>query len=397
MINISDELKQNILTNSISREIILRFPDDDIEIGSQNIVSESFELVNSIMDGDELALGGCIAGQMKIQVININRDLTGKKVNVFLKNECSNGTMIYPFEDIYPSDSLYPGLTPTETLEYQLFSGTVDSAKRQKNRSIKEIIAYDAMYEASNTKITAHFSDVAQYSPNESLKDFIYQFAISVDADYNTTISDFNDNSKISFNDYDLACESEKAGLTVADVLKAYFELNSKFGYISRTGRLQSKNIYFNKSEEITSYNDLEFEEYTTADITNIKFLYNKDFYYSYGTRNRKTSEYVSDNCITKYCTDISEMVKKFYETTSGGTVLNRIFYDVYKYRPMKAVLFAYWWLEPGDKVKIPTGFADVPYVESFIFSRTIKGVNAMRVTIESKGKQYFGKEDLKK
>ena len=73
----------------------------------------------------------------------------------------------------------------------------------------------------------------------------------------------------------------------------------------------------------------------------------------------------------------------------------NYIFYDLYSYRPFSADVFARWWLEPGDKVKIKTGYDDTETVESFVFERTIKGINGMRVTLKAQGTEFIGKDEI--
>ena len=112
-----------------------------------------------------------------------------------------------------------------------------------------------------------------------------------------------------------------------------------------------------------------------------------------WGHSQNPPSKYISDNIITKCCTNITDLVHAFNDNNGH----NYIFNNLYQYRPFKAVLFDYWWLEPGDKVKISTGSeaqGDVRIVESYIFSMTISGIQNLKTTIEAKGKQYLGKEE---
>ncbi|MDY3862382.1 MAG: hypothetical protein SOZ45_07495, partial [Ruminococcus sp.] len=145
MLDVSDELKEKLLYNSVGRRLILRFPDDDFEISGENILSESFELTQSIMEKDELVLGGGIVGQMSVKVINVNAELTDKNVQAFLVNDYIDSEELYPSDDLFPSDNIIPGFVFGST-EIQLFTGKIDSAKRQQNRAIREIIAFDWLY-----------------------------------------------------------------------------------------------------------------------------------------------------------------------------------------------------------------------------------------------------------
>ena len=133
----SKSLKNKLLNNCIHREIIIRFPDDDIaDITGSNIVEDSFELTQSLFEGSEFKLGGGVASQLVVQVIDIENELNNKRINVFLS--CTYlSDILYPSETLYPRSTLYSGRTENN-YEIQLFSGTVDSSLRQRNRQIKE-------------------------------------------------------------------------------------------------------------------------------------------------------------------------------------------------------------------------------------------------------------------
>ena len=166
MLSIPNEIKPLLLENSIHRGIIIRFPNaaegEISEIGSSNIIADSFELKHSICDEKEFVLGGCIAGQLTIQVVGIEQALNNKRINVFIRQTYSTGDLL-PSDTLYPSDDLFPG-PQKATIETQIFSGTIDSSLRQKNRSVKEIIAYDDMYLMSQTKCATWFKGYVQYT-----------------------------------------------------------------------------------------------------------------------------------------------------------------------------------------------------------------------------------------
>ena len=398
MINISEDVKLKLQNDTIYREIKLVFPDDDFEITGENIISESFELENSINDEKEFKLGGCIASEMSVQVININQNLIGKKVDVYLKVFYVDKTL-FPSSALYPSSTVYPGVNIGE-IEFQLFSGIVDSAKcDKKNRSIRKIVAFDVLYSASRIVLKNNF---AGYYLNGNktplLGDFARTSFTAIDETYNIpkVADNFNKNTMLSITDYDLACKIDEKGITQIDIIKSYCELNSTFGIIDRTGKFKQLILYKDDliAEEIKSYSSFSFEDYETADITQISFSYYNNKKIDYGARSEKTSRYIADNnCITKVCTDVFKLIKNFY-INSGDEISNHIFYDVYKYQPMKVVAFNCFWIEPGDKIKIRQNPASNTFVESFVFSRKIKGVNGMKITLESKGPQYMGKED---
>ena len=411
MLSIPNEIKPLLLENSIHREIIIRFPNaaegEISEIGSSNIIAESFELKHSICDEKEFILGGCIAGQLTIQVVGIEQALNNKRINVFIRQTYSTGDLL-PSDTLYPSDDLFPG-PQKATIETQIFSGTIDSSLRQKNRSVKEIIAYDDMYLMSQTKCATWFLGYVQYNiigKDKILRNLIFstldhfESLTKTDISYDEILLGFND-LKILKMDYDTVKSVVKDNMVVTDLLKAYCELNACFAIISPKGKIKMVKLYQQKDsfttdkkpvdEEITAYADLSFEEYTTRPINRIRFKYNKDQNYDYGHSATRQSWYVSDNIITSCCSNVGELVTAFNNNNGN----NYIFNDLYSYRPFSADVFARWWLEPGDKVAIKTGYDDTETIESFVFERTIKGINGMRVTLKAQGTEFIGKDEI--
>lgn len=200
---------------------------------------------------------------------------------------------------------------------------------------------------------------------------------------------------------YDLVKSVIRDDEVVSEILKAYCELNACFGLIDSEGALKFITLYKQQSnqtakkdvdETISEYTDLEFEEYVTRPINRIRFSENKNGHSDYGFSTDRQSWYISDNIITKSCINASELVTAF---KPGNSKNNYIFYDLYSYRPFSADVLSRWWLEPGDKVRIKTGYNDTEYVESFVFERTIKGINGMKVTIKSHGEEFLGKDEI--
>ena len=211
---------------------------------------------------------------------------------------------------------------------------------------------------------------------------------------YDTEVELFNDSTALS-----MTLENTKKAIkmnttTTTDVLKAYAELNAAFAVMDRYNKLNYIQLLSDEVEEIPYHSDLEWEEYETADINGIKIAYGSESekYYSYGYGAENPSVYsTSDNCIAKCCSDVSELVKAFNDNTGN----NYLFGNLYKYRPFKAVLFDYWWLEPGDRVDIETDAEDTPIVSSFVFNISISGIRNIKTTINADGKQYLGKEEM--
>ena len=96
------------MANIIYRELEIRFPNGEAEtIKGNNIISESMTITRSICDGN-LKLGGCISTQFELQLIGISPDkVQGRKIQaVFLEYSDEHFEVLYPSEDLIPSDDL---------------------------------------------------------------------------------------------------------------------------------------------------------------------------------------------------------------------------------------------------------------------------------------------------
>lgn len=391
--NIENEILDNITEIKLSLEF------DDFTIESEKIVAESFELSSSILDQSEFKLGGCISSQMNISVFDVEEDLTGKKVKVYIE-QSYNTNVLYPSENLYPSESLYPSTT-IKTNKYCLFTGLVYSSKRQSNRKIRDIVAFDYMYELSRIYCKSKFYGYVyhKYTDGSVKKSITLGDLMNAIFDWGDvprnggfgTGNFFNILNELKF-DYTLIESTVNEKTTLIDLLSACCELNACFAIIGRDGYISFKTLY-NSSQSrasIPTYSDLSFEDYTMKPITMISFPYSKDKTFKYGS-SEKGSYYQSDNIITRCCTDIGELVTAFSDNASH----NYIFNSVYSYRPYSADIFGRWWIETGDFISIPTTYDDVKTVESFVLSRTLKGANGMTCKIEAKGVEYLGKEEL--
>nr|DAX10517.1 MAG TPA: hypothetical protein [Bacteriophage sp.] len=392
MIALSDEVKEQLLNDSLQREIVITFPNEDIaDITGKNIVSESLELTQAICDDKEFVLGGCIAGQFTIKVINVEQELNGKRIKVIMRQSYSKGLLL-PSDTLYPSSDLHCGYQ-VGTVEVPLFCGTINSSARQKNRAVKEIVAYDDLYLASQKYVYNYFTSLAIYSPTAELYVIREHLCNTIldNYDYESEFVGFNDSTKLSLSS-ELVKSVCKDKTTVAELLNAYCELNACFAIMNGEGKIKFIQLINPQTEIIENYSSLDFEEYTTSNINLIKFKYDKDKYFAYGhAQEKKQSWYISDNLITSCCTDISELVTNFNDNSGN----NYIFDSLYSYCPFKADVYGRWWLESGDKVSIKTGYTDTETIDSFVFERTLKGTNGMRVSITANGTEYLGKDEI--
>lgn len=393
------KIENEILDNVTETKLSLVF--DDFTISGDKIIAESFELNNSILDESEFKLGGCIVSQMNISLLNVNENLSGKKVKVYIK-QSYNTNILYPSNELFPTTALLP-MTTIKSNTLCIFTGYVYSVKCENNRNIKKVIAFDDMYRLSQIYCKDWFYNWVyhQYEdskPGQSITVGELMNAI-LDHVEIPTISFglgnfFNMLKELKF-DYKLIESTINSKATLADLFNACCELNACFAIFNGSGDLKFKTLYdtpliTQDKANISTYSNLTFEDYTMKPITLISFPYSKDKTFKYGS-SEKGSYYQSDNIITRCCTDIGEIVTAFHDNKSH----NYIFNNVYVYRPYSADIFGRYWIEAGDVVSIPTCYNDVIEVNSFVFTRTLKGINGMTCTISAKGVEFLGKDEL--
>ncbi len=390
-------LESEILDNVTETKLSLEF--DDFTIEGDNIVAESLELTTSILDQSEFKLGGCIASQMNISIMNFEKDISGKKFKLYIEQSYDTH-ILYPDLNLFPSLTLYP-LSTVKTIKQCLFTGYVYSAKRQNNRNIKDIIAFDEMYRLSRIYCKNMFYNYVfhKYTDGGAKQSITVGDLMNVVCDWSNigapefgTGNFFNILNELNF-DYTLIESTVSDKVTLVDLLNACCELNACFAIFDRNGFLKYKTLYDSSNHiraNISTYSNLSFEDFTMKPITLISFPYNNNKTFKYGS-SEKYSYYNSDNIITRCCNDIGAIVTAFNDNKNH----NYIFNDIYSYRPYTADIFERWWIEAGDFISIQTTYSDVQTINSFVMSRTLKGLNGMTCTIEAKGVEYLGKDEL--
>lgn len=420
---ISEELRQQLLANTYSREVKIEIG-DSVVIQPANIVSESLEIDSAVMDSDNLVFGGCISSKMSIKVIDVSNiitsDLEGEKIRVYIEQGYSS-TPNYPSNDLYPDSALLPGLT-TYSLEQVIYTGYVYSVSRQKKRSVFEILAFDEMYRMSRTKCKEALSRILLYSPStvdtahKLMQKVLELYDGAYDTDFQSQFSSFA-NTSTEFQyvyattsralnlSQDIFDEKADENLSVSAILAAHSELNARFAYIDAYGNLKFASFFIVKGSAnhryteqrsanvaVDYYNGLEYKDFNTACVGYISFPYNGgNSRFDYGSTSDKRRWYISDNVITQWSTNISAYITAF-NNKSG---LDFIFNNISVYRPYSVRTFGEWWIEPGDVISLDTLDANYPTLKGFVLARRLSGVAGMKVDLEAKGNKWLSQNEL--
>lgn len=419
---ISEELRQQLLANTYSREVKIEIG-DNIVIQPANIVSESLEIDSAVMDSDNLVFGGCISSKMSIKVIDVSNIITsgleGEKIRVYIEQGYSS-TPNYPSNDLYPDSALLPGLT-TYSLEQVIYTGYVNSVNRQKKRNIFEIVAFDEMYRMSQTKCKEFIRGELNYASariNTAHK-FMGRVLEKYDDTYSTNIRNQFISSINAANEFqetynhfaelnlsrDIFVDKASEKLSISDVLAAHSELNARFAFFNANGELRFTSFFVvkgsgnnrhteqrNSNVTIDSYNGLQYKDFDTCRIGYISFPYNGgNSRFDRGGTSDKRRWYISNNIITTWSTDISAYVAAFQQ----GLAMDFIFNYISVYRPYSVRTFGEWWIEPGDVISLETLDTNYPTLKGFVLARRLSGVAGMKVDLEAKGNKWLSQNEL--
>lgn len=384
----------------LNRRLELSFAAPGVAVGftikSENIIAESMVITRSLCDGN-FKLGGCIASSFEIQLIDVPANkVQGKKITAKLYETFEiygAQSVIFPSTSIYPSNDLYPGKHFTRERMRYLFTGTVDTAKRQNDRQIVKITAYDDLYTLGNKNVYTWFYNFALHSPNAKISDLTSSLFSSQLSELQLNGNPYgsNGNDKVVLDlSPTLVKSNYKGSLLAIDVLRSICELTSGFGYIDEEGKFLVVDIKNNKSHpytrSISTYESLSFEEYETQAFDSIVLCYGENKQYIYGRKSsyeQPSCYYCKDNVIANCCKDTVTTFGLNLAYEKSG----RLLYEDYCYRPftlkmdddfpnLDDTIKAYTTL--GVKVKIATDFNssdDIQYVNSFVLKERITGI----------------------
>lgn len=347
----------------------INFAEIDKVIDCEQIQSESVQITESICEGEEMVLGGCIAGCCEFDVSEItDTELAGLQFSVTLG-------------DLEGKVSLPMGV-------YR-----VDTAKRIDDKDYKHIIAYDALYDAS-VDVSGWYNSLLP------------------DEDSRVTIGDMRcsllEHLGMSYVKQNLANDSlevgrtiEPEGLTGTDVLKAICTVNGAFGKINRRGLFEEihagnpglfpeENLYpsgdlypedafeylGSGDRDAPEYREIQYEEYTTKPITCVS-IQSGDMDAGITAGDDMGNPYVISGNFLLYGLGADTL------RNVAGEILHKISGIVY--RPCTVSLCGLPYVETGAAFALEKR-TDI--VESIVFTRTLTGIQELIDTFEAKGSE---------
>lgn len=387
--------------DTVDKQLSIVSDDGKINITNTELHQEKFELTESLCSEQELTFGSCEAAMIKFTVSNTFLPMKGRWMTVRMS---LGGHTDVPF---------------------QFGRYKVDSDTPTADRTCRDVVAYDALYDILNADVAAWYNTVFP-SHKEQQKDkdgktttvTVYdpvtmkQFRDSFFKHFGIEQADIdliNDNMSIEKTvavtpSSETSSDTEESStigesMSGKEVLSCICEINGCMGHMGRDGKFHY--IYLEQNiQGLYPRNDLypaddlfprdpksnrigkdlyitaEYEDFLVKTINKLQIREQKnDIGVIVGTGD---NAYVIEDNFLVYGKGTKEL------KGIAKNILSKIRGIVY--RPFTADCKGNPCLEVGDAVRLPTRYE---LIESYILKRTLKGIQALRDDLEADGEEY--------
>jgi hypothetical protein len=359
--------------DTVDKQVLIEY--DGGVITNTELFSESMELTETLCSESELRFGACEASVIKFKIGNMLTSLIGKWITVKMY---LNGNVSEPF---------------------QIGKYKVYSDKPTADRKWRDIVAYDALYDIINTNVADWYNTIL---PNENstvtMKVFRTGFLSHFGIEQEET--DLVNDSMV------VAKTIQPDAISGKDVITAICEINGCFGHITRDGKF--KYVYLDRGiqgvfprnglypaddlfpmEPYTSnvgvnggYISAKYEDFSVKSIEKLQIRKEEnDIGVIVGEDNAQNAYIIEDNFLVygKSTSELREIANKIY-----GNIRLII------YKPYNATLRGNPCFEVGDAIRFITRY---DLIESYVFQRTLKGIQALRDNFSAKGVETYGQK----
>jgi hypothetical protein len=387
--------------DTVDKQLSIVSDDGKINITNTELHQEKFELTESLCSEQELTFGSCEAAMIKFTVSNTFLPMKGRWMTVRMS---LGGHVDIPF---------------------QFGRYKVDSDTPTADRTCRDVVAYDALYDILNADVAAWYNTVfPAHKEQQKDKDgktttvTVYdpvtmkQFRDSFFKHFGIEQADIdliNDNMSIEKTvsvtpSSETSSDTEESStigesMSGKEVLSCICEINACMGHMGRDGKFHyiyleqeiqglyprndlypADNLYPRdpKSTQIGKgfYVSAKYEDYLVRTINKLQIREQKnDIGVIVGTGD---NAYVIEDNFLVYGKGTDEL------TGIANNTLSKIRGIIY--RPFAADCKGNPCLEVGDAVRLPTRYE---LIESYIFKRTLKGIQALRDDLEADGEEY--------
>lgn len=350
------------------KEITIETEDKSVKITNSEIHFEQFELKEILCDDDYLTFGQCNASQLKFKISNVFTSMIGKQINV---SAVINGHTDTPF--VFG--------------KYRVISDKPTDDKRYRN-----VTAYDVIYDIGESEVSSWYNGLKFPLTLKQFRDsFFSYFGVEQVA---TTLP--NDSMEVA----ETIKPSELSGQTV---MEAICSINGCFGHINHDGKFEyvflkemisglyprkglypQKGLYPRKGsekEKVTGgkYKSVKYEDFVCQKVTKVQIRQSENdigaVYPDTEITENDNSYILQDNFLVygMGADALETVAKNLYEVIK-----------VVKYRPYNCEKIGNPCLSLGEAVNVYTA---KEIIESYVLSRTYKGIQQPIDTISATGK----------
>lgn len=383
------------LKDTVDKQLSIVSDDGKINITNTELHQEKFELSESLCSDSELTFGACEAGMISFTVSNTFLPMKGKWLTVRMS---LGGHTDAPFQ----------------FGRYKVYSDTPTA-----DRTCRDVVAYDALYDVITADVTSWYNSVfpaikkQETQENGTIKTTVVYDSVTMKQFRNSFFKHFGIvqmdisliNDDMSVEKTIEVTESSDDGGTIGEaisgkeVLSCILEINGCMGHMGRDGKFHY--VYIEQNiQGLYPRNDLypaddlypmepkgvkigkgfyisaQYEDFTVKTINKVQIREKEnDIGAMAGSGNN--AYIIEDNFLVygKGTEELTGIAKKVLSKIKGIV-----------YRPFSADCKGNPCLEVGDAVRISTKFE---LIESYILKRTIKGIQALRDSIEADGEEY--------
>jgi len=341
MINVNQTTKTAYLSDSVPKTLTISFPDLSLTLGTSDVDSESLEITERVMSGDNIEFVGCMASVCHLTLRNVTDDISGKLMII----------------------SMIPNVTGAESIT--LFRGYIDKVEQVPHKTEKKITAYDMLYKLADTNVATWYNNLSFPQTIKTFRDSLFTY-LGITQETRTLIFD-----NLSFEkDY------TPQKLCALDVIKSICQINVVFGRMTRSGTFDYLEVHGDSgtvNQAVSYYKDANYQEYTTQEITAVGL---EGVGYSEGEDG--STYQIANNFFTPSLDDetLEDMAEAIYNEIYG-----------FSYQPADIDINGLPYIECMDIVSIPVTSVQVPVnTPVLVLERTMKGIQALRDNIVAEG-----------
>lgn len=341
---------------------------DGTTLGNKDIVTEKFELQDSLNSGHEIIFGSCEAACLKLQIATADKEYKGLWLDVWATIQDDSG-------DLMIDDEHFLLLSDGQKLRMQpyLHSQMIGRFKvvldePVSDRSWRNLTCYDQMYDVLRAEVADWYSALTFPMTIKQLRDSFFTY-LGIEQE---TVTLINDSLSVKG---DFVATSK---LTGRSIIKAICELNGVFGHMNADGKMDYISIPSVEDVEYAYYRDGTgtYERDVVEPITGIIARDSED--------DVGTTVGTTDNV---YVITGNPLVYGIEGTPALTSALNALLTKIsaVTYRPFTVQAYGNPCLPIGTSITLNT--RDM-IVQSFIESRRLTGVQSLKDNISAKGEK---------